>query len=190
MCRKLKKVEDWRLIVHFNFLQRFFREIIPIKYENCPIANLPMMIHIVPRRGGDRVNISGYVIINEDIEDISSDIVLNIDSNRCDLQMDKCEKYNAFKMSDMCGKLFNIQGIFKSMIQSFHPPLKCPLTAGNYTLDDKAVVDLSVFSMFPIDGSVWVANFKFIGTFGKTKKIIMCLNSETKIVKTRKLNLT
>lgn len=74
--------------------------------------------------------------------------------------------------------------IFSPVFSSFEPPLSCPVKAGNYTLK-KIVIDLSIFSIFPMDGFVYVGNYQIVA--GKQKrKPVLCINYETKIVKTRK----
>jgi hypothetical protein len=124
--------------------------VIPQKYENCDIDNLPMKVFINPVAGQDKVKFSGYFTVSEDI---TGEIDATVDSNKCELDMKSCFKYNSFKVPAICGALTSKSGIFADVLKSIKPPFKCPVKAGNYTIAE-ANFDITVFSMLPIDGAV------------------------------------
>jgi hypothetical protein len=126
------------------------REIIPQRFENCPIDNLPMRVMVTPQRGINMVNMTGYLQMNEDI---SGELTGTIEANKCNLDMSNCINYSMLKISDVCGIFSNKLGMFYGVLKTIQPPLKCPLRVGNYTFMDSSI-DLSIFSMIPIDGAV------------------------------------
>lgn len=132
----------------------------------------------------DGIEISGGSILVK--QKIDGNMELEISAAKCSLDMKDCFKFTATPpFSNLCGN-FEHRGTFYSKIfESISPPWKCPIAPGNYTMQ-KTTVDLSIVSMFPLDGSVWITTFKF--TDEKSKKIYMCLNSETKILRKRVRN--
>lgn len=85
---------------------------------------------------------------------------------------------------DMCSKF--IDPLYASFFSRIQPPLKCPIAALNYTLLE-STLDLTVVTFLPIDGFNIINSLKLVSieNGGKKKKVIFCLNSETKIFKVR-----
>lgn len=65
---------------------------------------------------------------------------------------------------------------------AIHPKLRCPVEAGNYTIDEMTM-DLTPLSFLPVDKGIWIITFRVVE--GKSKKVHMCLNTQTKIVRRR-----
>ena len=124
-------------------------------------------------------------------QDILGDIDLVIESSHCSLDLTKCEKFNNINIKGMCDKFKDENAVYSNMFTSIRPKFECPIKAGNYTLD-KTPFDLKLVSMFPLAGYVWVVTFKFVvpEKGKKTKKIVFCLMSETKIIRANRKNLT
>lgn len=153
----------------------------PQKWVNCPME-MPLTVHMhVPKVNIGRIKISGVL---EAKEEVLGDIEFVMEASRCTLDMKTCEKYSTLNVGEMCVK-FEWKNIYYSGIfDNFKPHLKCPFQPGNYTLEE-SVLDLSPFTMFPLDGYVYIAAFRLVsGKARKSKKVIMCINTETKIFKT------
>ena len=130
--------------------------------------------------------ISGNIEVKENIP---GDFEFVIESNRCSLDLKKCEKYGNINFRQICKLFMDENSFFKAFFSGIEPPLKCPLTSGNYTITDSAV-DLNIVSFFPLDGYVWMVTFSLVSSEkgSKHKKVAMCINTETKIVKVVKRN--
>lgn len=163
-------------------MQRVVREYSPLTWKNCPIKT-PMMIQMtIPKSNINMLTMSGMITANEEV---SGEIEFSIDANKCSMDMKICEKYPGVTVREMCKKFKTKGAFYSSTFLSMKPPMQCPIKPGNYTMGDISI-DLSVLSVLPLDGYIWVVNFKFLSVDGvqKTKKIAMCLNSETKISRT------
>ncbi|KAG5677730.1 hypothetical protein PVAND_007461 [Polypedilum vanderplanki] len=160
---------------------RIARQIIPLKYENCPPDNLSMRLIVRGSGGIESLNFTGYFSV---INDITGDIYVAIDSTRCDLERNNCDKLDTFILKNFCYILVKKNGIFTEIFSKIQPRLKCPLKIGNYSFNN-AAFDTKVFSMMPIDGSFWIINIRLIVETKKSKKPILCLNVEGKVVKIR-----
>lgn len=168
-------------------VQRMVRDYSPQKWENCPIQT-PMSIQMsIPKSNINTLKMSG--LITAAVE-VPGDIELVVEANKCTLDMMTCEKYAGVSVRELC-KRFKVKGAFYSnVIASIKPPLQCPIKAGNYTMEE-STFDLSMLSVLPLDGYIWVVTFKLMSAEnGKTKKIAMCLNSETKIFRTSRKSPT
>ena len=166
----------------WNNFQRFVRDYSPQKWENCR-GNVPIRVELrIPKSNtNNRITISGTVFVTEVI---SGQIDVAIETNKCSLDMTNCEKMPNVNLKDMCSKL--IDPLFASFFSRIQPPLKCPIAAQNYTLLESDL-DLKVITFLPIDGFNIINSIKIVSidNGGKKKKVIMCLNSETKIFKVR-----
>lgn len=138
----------------------------------------------IPKGGIGKIAYSGLITVTEEVP---GDIELVVESSKCSLDMKDCEKYSNINIHGMCQKFNEKKAFYSGALASIKPPLKCPLKPGNYTLEESEL-DLTPVSMIPLDGFIWVVTFKFVSSEAgsKTKKIAMCLNSETKIVRTNK----
>lgn len=129
----------------------------------------------------NKVPISGTIEVSELV---SGQIDLALESNKCSLDMKSCEKFTTINVKDMCKKFKD--ALYSNAFSSIQPPLDCPIKPGNYTLKD-SILDLSMFSLLPIDGFIYVASVKLVSSEngGKTKRIVFCMNIETKIMRIR-----
>lgn len=153
----------------------------PQKWENCP-GDMPMSIKMnMPESNVDAINVSGVIMVKEEIH---GEVDFSLEASRCSLDMQKCEKYNNVNIKEMCAKFKEKKSIYSSMFAPISPPLSCPIKAGNYSIVGSKI-ELGFFTMFPLEGYVWVVVFRLVasekGT--KSKRTILCLNSETKIVR-------
>lgn len=128
------------------------------------------------------MNYSGIIDVTEEVR---GEIELVTESNRCSNDMRTCAKYDTLNIHDMCKKFLDRKAFYSNVFNHIKPPFKCPIMPGIYKLEE-ASLDLRAFSLFPVDGYVWITTFKFVASEkGKAKRIVMCINSETKIFKTR-----
>lgn len=163
-------------------LQRFVREYDPVKWGNCG-KNLPVITNFIFTSGIDKFNISGDIQV---VEKITGNLQFTVETVKCSMNMKECQRYVAPVTFDNMCEIFNRKMRFYTIIfESIEPQLKCPIMPGNHTINP-LTVDLGAISIFPLDGSMWVITFKIIDK--NTKKMIMCLNSETKIVRKRVKN--
>lgn len=127
---------------------------------------------------------SGTIVV---VEEVPGEIELVLESNKCSLDMKTCEKYDIINVREMCKKFQDKHAFYSNIFTHIKPTLECPIKPGNYTLEESSL-DLRPFALFPVDGYIWVSSFKFVsGQKGiKGKKVVMCINAEVKILKTRK----
>lgn len=167
-----------------TLLQRYFFDYRPQKYENCPIE-APMILHFSfsNESENNKLTYSGFIQVTDDVH---GEIELVMESNKCSLDMKTCVKYDTVNIREMCKKLEMRNTFYSSALTYIKPPFVCPFKAGNYTFQE-ATLDLTVFSFLPVFGYVWVSTFKLVsGQKGsKTKRVVMCLNTESKLVKRR-----
>lgn len=128
----------------------------------------------------DSIEISGNITVKSKIE---GNLQFDIVAARCSLDMKDCMKFAGTPpISNLCSS-FTIKGSFYSQIfENISPDWKCPIQPGNYTMT-KAMIDLSIVSLFPLDGSIWMTTFRIIDE--KSKRVYMCLNTETRVLRKR-----
>lgn len=129
----------------------------------------------------NKVMLSGIITVSEEI---SGQVDLVIEANKCSLDMSNCEKAPAVNIKDMCGKFKS--PFYATAFASIQPPLACPIKPGNYTMRECAI-ELSMIALLPLDGFIYVTSMKMVASEngGKKKRLIFCLNAETKIFKIR-----
>lgn len=127
------------------------------------------------------MSFSGFVNITRDIQ---GDMELVMEVNRCSLDRNTCEKYPGATIREMCRRFQEKTKFYAKFFSNFEPPLRCPLKAGNYTMNE-IKLDLSVISVLPLDGYLWLVTFKILAIEPglKKKQTAMCINTETKIVR-------
>lgn len=171
---------------NFVFVQKTAdREFTPLKWEKCPVRVSAEFILTFEKNIINAIKYSGVLMVHEDI---LNDFGLVIEANRCSLDMKTCEKYTNFKIGGICKKFENTEHPFYGKIfEPITPPLHCPIKRGNYSLGNP-VVDFSAISALSIDGYIWLFVFKLVSTNSTTnlKKVILCYNTEVKIVNVRK----
>lgn len=183
MCCKLKVSRQISQIsqsqAHSYLLQRFIREYTPIKWGNCR-KNLPVLTNLTFIAGVNQFNVSGVIQVKEKVV---GKLKFTIETVKCSLNMKECQRYvEPLTFYDLCEMFERKFRFYTSTFESIEPPLRCPIIPGNHTIST-ATIDLAFVAIIPLDGSMWVVTFKVINS--KTDEIIMCLNSETKIVRKR-----
>lgn len=141
-----------------------------------------MSVHlIIPGSNLNVVTLSGYVNVKQDIQ---GDMELVLESNRCTFDMKTCEKFPSPTIRELCRKFNTKNAFYSSFFDNIKPTVKCPLKAGNYTIN-KTKLDLSPIYALPLDGYVWISKIKVLAKDKNNKKRIeMCMNTETKIIRT------
>lgn len=134
-----------------------------------------------PNSNFNKLEYSGFITVSEEV---AGEIEFLVEASKCSLDMKSCEKYNNVKIQSMCDRFMEKNTFYSSALASIHPQLKCPIKPGVYTLNE-AAIDLSLISVIPLDGYVWVVTFKLLQAekTKKMKKVVLCLNSETKIIR-------
>lgn len=141
----------------------------------------------LPKTNTDnKIPFSGYIEVTEELQ---GEFEFVIEANRCSLDLKECTKYHTVNFRQICEKFVDPNPLYRGFFSNVKPPLKCPLKPGNYTLTD-SMVDLSMISFFPIDGYIWVVTLSLVSSENgsKKKKVAMCVNAETKIVKVVRRN--
>lgn len=160
------------------------RDYIPIMWENCPEPTAMKIFLRLPKSNLDnQILFQGDIIVSEEI---SGNIDFVLENYKCNLDMTKCDQAINQNIPEICKKFKEKNTFYSKAFQSIQPPMECPIKPGNYTLGP-ILLDLTIVSMLPIDGYVWIVNFKLASSVkgNKTKKLAMCLNSEVKVIKRR-----
>jgi hypothetical protein len=131
----------------------------------------------------NKITFSGHMRV---LEEIFGEIDLVLETNRCSIDMKTCEKYTTINIREICKKFKEKNAFYSPAFLSFKPPLECPLKTANYT-SPQSILNLALISLLPLDGYVWLVSIKFVSSDNqnKSKKIILCLNAEVEISKTR-----
>lgn len=127
----------------------------------------------------DSATVSGLVTVTEEI---TGDIDLVIEVNRCTTDLKTCTKENTINFKGMC-KIFSIKNAFYSKVfDSLQPNFDCPLRTGNYTLRETSF-DLKFARLFPLDGYTFIQTFKWVTKDKKNnvKRVVMCFYIEVKV---------
>jgi hypothetical protein len=179
----LKRVKD-SLRLNCEILKKFMRKYINQNLEQCtkdskvnfnfefPDKNLP-----------DVITIAGNFTV---LEKIHGPLDVSIESIRCTLDMNRCEKLQNRNVKQICSKLTTSGSFISKVIQNIEPPLNCPVKIGNYTINTTDV-DLKFLSFMPMDGFIFNLIIKFISTNPSTKSRIVasCIRVEEKVEKVR-----
>lgn len=113
-------------------------------------------------------------------EKISGPLNLSIESSRCTLDMKSCEYFNTLLFKQICKKFDDPNPLYQKMFGKITPAIKCPIAAGNYTLQ-QTELDFLVYQFLPIDGYYYNSFLK--STSGG--KMVWCLKTEITILKKR-----
>lgn len=140
----------------------------------------------IPKVNIGSMKYSGVITVTEVV---SGEIEFVLEASKCTLDMKTCDKYATVNFREMCKKFRDKNAFYSSVFENIKPSFNCPIQPGNYTVEE-AVIDLTPVSFVPLDGFIWVVTFRFVSSEkgSKTKKIVMCLNSETKIFRTNKIS--
>lgn len=159
-----------------------------MNYKNCPgEASATIQIN-TPKSNINSMTYSGLIVVKNDLQG-NLDLILEV--NRCSLDMNTCEKYPGATIRDLCGKFLDKKAFYTSFLDNIKPALRCPIKAGNYTINE-IKVDLTVFSAFPLDGYVWLATLRtiFSDPSLKRKRVAMCIMSEVRVLRVNKKKLS
>ncbi|CRK88020.1 CLUMA_CG001806, isoform A [Clunio marinus] len=172
-CKHLQKDRQMKLFVliffvtkfaenadHFFFVpyKRPVRKFYPLKWENCPVKTPAKAFLKVPSLVVNTLNISGLIIVDEEIV---GDLSFSVEANKCSLNMTACEKYPIVSLRNFCQRFNEKDKVYSAIFDNIQPRIQCPIKPGNYTISP-ATLDLSIFNLVPLDGFVWVTTFKFI----------------------------
>lgn len=132
----------------------------------------------------NELKFSAKIIVAQKIS--SSDLQFTVSAVRCSMDMKNCLRFAVMPtMFNLC-ELFEEKDKFYTVIfDAAKPRLKCPIESGNYTLD-KITMDMTPLDFLPIDGNIWLLTFRILED--KSKKVHMCLNTQSKIVRRRLRN--
>lgn len=149
-----------------------------MKWGDCR-KNLLILTNLTIGNGTiDKAEVSGFFNVTERL----SDLDLTMEVFRCSFDMKTCDRYpSPPPITDLCGKFEQNDGFFFEIFKTSTPSLKCPLM-GIYNINFSYEF-LPVFLLVPLDGYVWVATFKFVNSM--TRRLVMCWNTETKIIRKR-----
>ena len=139
-----------------------------------------------PPPGINAVNMSGYIFVANEafIHDVS-DMTLVLEASRCSLDLKNCVRNANFNIKDVCRKMADFKAAYSNIFEAFTPKIACAVP-GNFTLPPTKL-DLVPLKYLPLDGYVWILNFKLVyyNTQKKTKKNIMCMICELEISRGR-----
>jgi hypothetical protein len=153
-----------------------------MKWGDCR-KNLPMMLNFSFGNGSiDRIEIlPSYINVTTDE---ISDLEMTMEVFKCTLDMKECDRYPTPPVvENLCEKFEHKNTFYSGIFEGTNPRLKCPLKIGIYNFKKIEFEIPSVFMIFPLDGKVWVTTFKLVDR--KSRKLMACLNSETKILRKR-----
>lgn len=121
--------------------------------QNCP-GNQSMLSHVnINETTGvsSRIIYSGYFDV---LKNISGQLALSIEANRCDSGMTKCEKQPTIKFTDICKRLNDKKAFYYDAVRKTKPPFVCPIKADRYVIQN-ASVDFSILALLPLSGFHW-----------------------------------
>lgn len=151
----------------------------PQNMENCR-ADAPIQVKFLyPRSASISAIVSARASVSEDI---TGDFDFVSESSRCTVDMKSCGKHLTYRAKNVCDALKVKNAFYSDIFNSFNPSVKCPIKAGNYTLQ-KATFDLKYFQVFPIDGYVYSVTFKWlqISQPNNTERTLMCMKFDVKV---------
>ncbi|XP_058449308.1 uncharacterized protein LOC131429273 [Malaya genurostris] len=131
--------------------------------------------------GKSKADFYGNFTVTETIQEPLELIVI---TNRCNLNMRTCETFNKLTLTRICSYINDDKGIFASFLKSLEPDFRCPIKPGVYFFKN-STIDLSIFTMFPLEGYRWQSSIKLISK-SASKKEIYCLNSQASMIWVRK----
>lgn len=153
-----------------------------MKWGNCR-KNLPIITNLTFKSGINKFDISGEFQVKEKVD---GKLQFTIETVKCSMDLKECQRYVLpVSFDDICEMFERKMRFYTLTFESVVPPFKCPLKPGIHIMS-RSTIDLGIVSLLPLDGSMWVTTFKIIEK--NTKKMVMCLNSETKIIRKRVRN--
>src|SRR5690349_9905213 len=131
------------------------RDYMPIKSENCN-GNYSMKIDLTVAKHNlnHQMTLSAEFIVSHEI---IGNLALSLESHACDLNMTKCVRYKTIKFPELFKKFKEKHAFYSTNFEHIKPPLECPIKPGNYSVE-KTTMDLTLASLMPIDGYVFISN--------------------------------
>lgn len=174
----------FHLIRIFSHFINSFQHIYSIaSWRNCP--------------GNQSIQFSGAINLTAGIDDhiyysavldvgsrVSGPLDISIESNRCDLAMKQCDKHPTVKFTDICRRLKDKNAFYAGAMSGIKPPFECPMKIQKYIAADSSL-DLTVLSIMPISGYVWLINIRMSSGEGKHKELVLCTLMEVRIIRSK-----
>jgi hypothetical protein len=174
----------------FNFAKNWFRV---IQFTACNETG-PTNIHLTDFKMvevKDDVIMMGALVVDVDVQGdvavISSffhnllpilpEFQMNLTTTQCDFERRHCEEPGLagrpMRFERVCSsmKTFNMFG--SSFKRDIEPPLTCPFKRGVYKFNN-VTANIGIISRFPIGGSLWDAQIKFLD---RKDKVVFCANT-------------
>ena len=104
--------------------------------------------------------------------------------SRCDTKVKSCQHIQNIRINKICEKFVQENQLWSSFFEAIKPPLKCPIEAGLYELNN-APIDLTSVSRF-LDNYKWIAIIKFFSGRQKIQKEVLCFTGLAEFVDPRK----
>lgn len=153
------------------------------KWAQCPIKTPVTINATVPESFTSTVTFVGVFTLSEEV---IGDMDFVFTASRCSLDMKTCEKFNSINVKGMCEKFKDRHAFYSGVLEAIHPRIECPVQPNNYTVAPSSM-DLSFTKFLSVEGYILIANYKLVTTDkkSKTKRIIVCINQEVKILNSR-----
>lgn len=131
----------------------------------------------------DKILYSGYL---EASREVRGPLELAIETNRCDIDMRKCEKNPTLKFTGLCEKFKDTNAFYYASLSGLTPPLECPVLPQRYIATNSSMLDLSPISFLPIGGYVWLVTLKMTSSQLKRRELVFCTMFEISIAKAKR----
>lgn len=129
----------------------------------------------------NRIRYSGFLDVTRDI---FGPLELWVEINRCDIAMRNCEKFPTQKFSKLCQRVTDTKTFYYGAVSTVEPKISCPIRAQRY-VSTNSTVDLSVISMLPLSGSVFIGKMWIMSGEGKKIEMVQCATVELMIVRAK-----
>jgi hypothetical protein len=132
---------------------------------------------------------NGLIIVSGNFtvkEKIYGPLSISFEAGRCSSDLNNCENFGTYNVKKGCMIFINSTSLFSKPARSIVPPVKCPVTVGNYTLKNTEL-DTSNFAFLPLDGYIFNVIITAVSTdpLTKSKILVFCLKIEVKIERKR-----
>lgn len=166
-----------------SFLESSQNEFVIKSFESCP-GNFSGVYQMTSNSSDGLPNRIRYSGILNVVNDIFGPLELWVEINRCDIAMKNCEKFPTQKFNRLCQRLTDTNTFYYGAVSTVEPKLACPLRAQRYT-STNSTLDLSVISMLPLSGSVFMGKMWVMSGEGKKSEMVQCATIELMIVRAK-----
>lgn len=163
---------------------RLQNEFVIKSLENCP-GNQPMRFVVTLSRTGGQLNHVQYSGYLESSREINGPLELIIETNRCDINMKRCEKFSTQKITKVCHMFEGKNNIFSSVLATMQPPVSCPIKAQRYEAINSSM-DMTSLAYLPLTGSIFLSTSKLYSGEGKKAEMALCTTFDMRIIRARK----